>query len=113
MGMQMRKLINIDDLSVIYDELHRCGVLEEYQTAEFHKQAKDYVKQAKKIVEGDYQIEKDEEGYYETDTPEREVWVNAIYENLQNKNIDVKLYLGNEIYMSNNIIKLVFSQSNR
>ena len=67
MGMQMRKLINIDDLSVIYDELHRCGVLEEYQTAEFHKQAKDYVKQAKKIVEGDYQIEKDEEGYYETE----------------------------------------------
>ncbi len=63
----MRKLINIDDLSVIYDELHRCGVLEEYQTAEFHKQAKDYVKQAKKIVEGDYQIEKDEEGYYETE----------------------------------------------
>ena len=47
------------------------------------------------------------EGYYETDTPEREVWVNAIYENLQNKNIDVKLYLGNEIYMSNNIIKLL------
>lgn len=67
MGMQMRKLINIDDLSVIYDELHRCGVLEKYQTAEFHKQAKDYVKQAKKIVEGDYQIEKDEEGYYETE----------------------------------------------
>lgn len=67
MGMQMRKLINIDDLSVIYDELHRCGVLEEYQTADFHKQAKDYVKQAKKIVEGGYQIEKDEEGYYETE----------------------------------------------
>lgn len=67
MGMQMRKLISIDDLSVIYDELHRCGVLVEYQTADFHKQAKDYVKQAKKIVEGDYQIEKDEEGYYETE----------------------------------------------
>ena len=39
MGMQMRKLISIDDLSVIYDELHRCGVLVEYQTADFHKQA--------------------------------------------------------------------------
>lgn len=47
------------------------------------------------------------ENYYETDTTEREVWVNAIYENLQAKNIDIKLYLGNEIYMSENIIKLL------
>lgn len=47
------------------------------------------------------------ENYYETDTPEREVWVNAIYENLQAKNIDIKLYLGNEIYLSENIIRLL------
>ncbi len=47
------------------------------------------------------------EGYYETDSPEREVWINAIYENLQNKNIDIKLYLGNEIYISENIVKLL------
>ena len=47
------------------------------------------------------------ENYYETYTPEREVWVNAIYENLQAKNIDIRLYLGNEIYLSENIIKLL------
>ena len=47
------------------------------------------------------------EGYYETDTPEREVWINAIHENLQTKNIDIKLYLGNEIYMTENIVKLL------
>lgn len=47
------------------------------------------------------------EGYYETDAPEREVWVNAIYENLKAKNIDVELYLGNEIYMSENMIRLL------
>ena len=47
------------------------------------------------------------ENYYETDTPEREVWVNAIYENLKAKNIDIKLYLGNEIYLSENLIKLL------
>ena len=47
------------------------------------------------------------ENYYETDVPEREVWINAIYENLQAKNIDLKLYLGNEIYLSENIIKLL------
>ena len=47
------------------------------------------------------------EEYYETNTPEREVWINAIYENLQAKNIDINLYLGNEIYLSENIIKLL------
>ena len=47
------------------------------------------------------------ENYYETDTPEREVWINAIYENLQAKNNNIKLYLGNEIYLSENIIKLL------
>lgn len=47
------------------------------------------------------------EGYYETDTPEREVWVNAIFENLKAKNIDIKLYLGNEIYLSDNMIKFM------
>lgn len=47
------------------------------------------------------------ENYYETNRPEREVWINAIHENLENKNIDMNLYLGNEIYMSDNIIELL------
>ncbi len=47
------------------------------------------------------------EGYYETDAPEREVWISAIYENLKTKNININLYLGNEIYLSDNIIKLL------
>lgn len=47
------------------------------------------------------------EQYYETNTPEREVWINAIYDNLKVKNINVNLYLGNEIYMSENIIQLL------
>ena len=47
------------------------------------------------------------EGFYETDTPEREVWVNAIYENLKAKDIEMELYLGNEIFMNENIIKLL------
>ena len=47
------------------------------------------------------------EGYYETDSKERDVWLNAIYQNLGAKNINVDLYLGNEIYMSENIIKLL------
>lgn len=47
------------------------------------------------------------EGYYETDIKERKVWMNAIYESLKKSNIDINLYLGNEIYISDNIIKLL------
>lgn len=47
------------------------------------------------------------EGYYETDVAEREVWLDAISKNLYIKNFDGKLYLGNEIYFSDNIIHLL------
>ena len=47
------------------------------------------------------------EGYYETDTPEREVWVNAISENLKAKGIDIKVYLANEIFITDNMMQLL------
>ena len=47
------------------------------------------------------------ENYYETDTPEREVWVNAIKENLEAKGIETNLYLANEIYLSENLMTLL------
>lgn len=47
------------------------------------------------------------ENYYETDVPEREVWVKAILENLNTKDIHTNLYLGNEIYFTDNIIALL------
>ena len=47
------------------------------------------------------------EGYYETDVAEREVWLDAISKNLFIKNFEGKLYIGNEIYMSENLIKLL------
>ena len=47
------------------------------------------------------------ENYYETNVPERDVWVKAISENLQAKGIDTNLYLGNEIYISNNMMELL------
>ncbi len=47
------------------------------------------------------------EGYYETDVAEREVWLDAISKNLYIKNYAGKLYLGNEIYMSDNMIGLL------
>ena len=45
------------------------------------------------------------ENYYETDVPEREVWVKAITENLHAKGIETKLYLANEIYISDNMLR--------
>lgn len=47
------------------------------------------------------------ENYYETDVPERDIWVNAISDNLKTKGIDTNLYLGNEIYMSENMMNLL------
>ena len=47
------------------------------------------------------------EGFYETDIPEKEVWVNVIYKKMQEQNIKTKLYLGSEIYLSENTMKLL------
>lgn len=47
------------------------------------------------------------EGYYETDVAEREVWLKAISKNLFIKKYNGTLYLGNEIYMSDNLISLL------
>ena len=47
------------------------------------------------------------EGYYETNEPEREMCIHAIYQKLQQENIHLKLYLGNEVYLSDNIIQLL------
>ena len=38
------------------------------------------------------------EGYYETAAPEREVWINSIYQKFQEQNRNIKLYLGSEVY---------------
>lgn len=47
------------------------------------------------------------ENYYETNVPERDVWVKAISENIKNKGIDINLYLANEIYISENMMQLL------
>lgn len=51
-GMQMRRLDSQTDLSVVYDELHRCGVLEEYQTAEFNKRVVVFIKEVSEYFAG-------------------------------------------------------------
>lgn len=47
------------------------------------------------------------ENYYETESYERDVWVKAISDSLKSKGIDIKLYLANEIYMSENMMDLL------
>ena len=50
------------------------------------------------------------ENYYETDAPERDVWVKAISDSLKAKGIETNLYLGNEIYISENIMDLLINR---
>ena len=47
------------------------------------------------------------EGYYEVNKSEIGTWINAINEKLQSQNINTKLYIGNELYFSENIINLI------
>ncbi len=47
------------------------------------------------------------ENFYETEVAEREVWVKVISENLKEKGVDTEIYLGNEIYFSDEIINLL------
>ena len=52
----------------------------------------------KKIISTSHYIE----NYYEVDAIERKAWVDAL-----NQKTDLKLYLGNEIYITNNIVELL------
>lgn len=83
-------LPNIDDGSRSIDETF--NMIKEAQSVGFEA-----------IVSTSHYREK----YYETDTPEREVWLKAIYDNLKAKNIEIELYMGNEIYLSENLVKLL------
>lgn len=47
------------------------------------------------------------EGYYEVENDERRVWINTLNEKLKEQNINVQIMIGNEIYISDNIVKLL------
>lgn len=67
LGIQMRKLDDAEDLSVVYDELHQCEVLEEYDTAEFHRRAVEFASYVKEWMAGEMILYGDESGYYEAE----------------------------------------------
>ena len=47
------------------------------------------------------------ENYYETGKEERKLLINVIKEQLQEKGIDIDLYIANEVYITDNIIELL------
>ncbi len=49
------------------------------------------------------------EGFYESSHIDREAWIEALNTKISEQNINVKLYLGSEIYISDNIINLLES----
>lgn len=62
------------------------------------------IKEAKKVgFEGIVLTSHYIESYYETDVPERDVWVKVISDKVKRKGEEIDLYLANEIYMSENM----------
>ncbi len=49
------------------------------------------------------------EGFYESSHIDREAWIEALNTKISEQNINVKLYLGSEIYISDNIVNLLES----
>ena len=47
------------------------------------------------------------ERYYEADEEERNIWISSIQKALKQQDINIKLHLGSEIYLSDNIINLI------
>ena len=47
------------------------------------------------------------ENSYESSADERRIWINALQEGLDKKRINLKLYLGNEIYFTENMVNLL------
>ena len=47
------------------------------------------------------------EDYYEVENKDRKLWTDALNQKLPEQNIDVKIYLGNEIYITENILDLL------
>lgn len=47
------------------------------------------------------------EDYYEADSIKRHAWVEAMNKVLKENKVDLKLHCGNEIYITQNLIKLI------
>ena len=47
------------------------------------------------------------EGYYESNVSQRNEWINAINKKLETNGKNIRVHLGNEIYLTNNLISLL------
>lgn len=83
-------LPNIDDGSKSIEETF--NLIKEAEKAGF-----------KKIISTSHYLEK----YYEVDVIERKAWIDTLNKTIKERNEEIELYLGNEIYFSDNIIRLL------
>ena len=83
-------LPNIDDGSKSIEETF--NLIKEAEKAGF-----------KKIISTSHYLEK----YYEVDVIERKAWIDTLNKTIKERNEEIELYLGNEIYFSDNIISLL------
>ena len=83
-------LPNIDDGSKSIEETF--NLIKEAKSAGFNK-----------IISTSHYME----DYFEVESNEREVWINGINEKVKEMELDIKLYIGSEIYLTDDIIKLL------
>lgn len=67
LGLQMRQLVNADDISAVFDEVCSYGIVQHRSTAEFNKRLNDFINNVRKIVMGEYMLYEDEDGYFHTE----------------------------------------------
>ena len=63
-GVQVRVLTNENDVSVVYDELRNSGIITGASTAEYMRRLPKFIRQIQMLVNGDYKLERDKEGYF-------------------------------------------------
>lgn len=86
-------LPNIDDGSQSIEETF--NLIKEAERAGFDK-----------IISTSHYIE----NYYETENREREFWIKSLSQQFSSQNINAKIYMGNEIYITENLIELLKSE---
>lgn len=66
-GIQMRHLDNKNDMSVLYDEFYKYGINQGRCTAEYTERMPEFIQKVKMLLNGEYILPMDSEGYYHTE----------------------------------------------
>ena len=66
-GLQMRRLDASRDIGAVYDEFYKNEIITSRCTPEYMERIEPFISQVKTILNGEYLLEMDEDGYYHTE----------------------------------------------